>query len=95
MTGRNLAAERNPSRNPHFSRRWRDDPLGLPDFQHLGREIAPQVVEDVGRRAIGQWLDKASGGHGAVAANAFRQADAIRERLGLEWSDLIQERRAA
>ena len=92
---RNHAAERDPARNPNFARRWVDDPLQLPDFQHLGREVAPQAVEDVARRTIGRWLDKASDGHGAVAAEAFREADSIRERLGLEWSDLIQERRAA
>ncbi len=92
---RNKAAERDPGRNANFSRRWVDDPLRLPDFQHLGREVAPQVVEDVGRRAIGQWLDKASEAHGAVAAEAFRQADAIRRKMGLDWTDLIEERSAA
>ncbi len=93
--GRDLAAERNPSRNPHFKRRWRDDPLQLPDLQHLGREVAPKVVEDVGCRAISRWLDRASEAHGAPAAVAFREADAIRVRLGLDWTDLIQERQAA
>ena len=95
MTGRNLAAERNPSRNPHFRRRWIDDPLQLPDLQHLGREVAPKVVDDIGRRAISRWLDRASGGHGAVAATAFRRADAIRQELRIEWSNLIEERSAA
>ncbi len=92
---RNHAAERDPGRNPNFARRWADDPLRLPDFKHLGREVAPQVVEDVGRRAIGRWLDKASGTHGAPAAEAFRQADSIRLKMGLAWNDLIHERRAA
>ena len=92
---RNHAAGRDPARNPNFSRRWVDDPLRLPDFQHLGREVAPLVVEDVGRRAIGRWLDKASGTHGAVAANAFRQADSIRLKMGLAWEDLIEHRSAA
>ena len=78
---RDFLAERDPSRNSQFQRRWVDDPLRLSDFQHLGREVAPQVVEDAGRRAIGCWLDKASGTHGAVAAKAFRQADDIRQRL--------------
>ena len=92
---RNPAAERDPGRNANFSRRWADDPLRLPDFPHLGREVAPQVVEDVGRRAIGRWLDKASETHGAVAAEAFRQADDIRQRLGLAWGELIDATRAA
>ena len=92
---RDHAAERNPDCNASFSRRWADDPLELPDFQHLGHEVAPRVVEDVGRRAIGRWLDKASETHGAVAAEAFRQADAIRRKLGLGWEDLIQGQKAA
>ena len=87
--------ESDPGRNKHFQRRWSDDPLRLPDFQHLDRELDPQVVENVGRRAIGRWLDKASETHGAVAAEAFRQADAIRQKMGLAWADLIQEQEAA
>ena len=95
MNGRNLATERDPGRNPYFQRCWVDDPLQLPDLQHLDREVAPRVVEDVGRRAIGRWLDKASRTHGAPAAKAFREADSIRQSLGLEWGDLIDERSAA
>ena len=91
----NYAAQSDPGRNPNFSRTWGDDPLGLPGFRHLEREIGPQAVEDVGRRAIGDWLDRASEGHGAVAAEAFRQADSIRRKLGLAWDDLIDGRRAA
>ena len=92
---RNYAAERNPSRNANFSRRWIDDPPKLPDFQHLGREVAPKVVEDVARRAVGRWLTTASETHGAVAAKAFKEADSIRRKLGLEWADLVEERSAA
>ena len=44
---RDFLAERDPNRNPQFQRRWVDDPLGLPDFQHLGREVAPRVVESL------------------------------------------------
>ena len=92
---RNHAAERDPGRNANFSRRWVDDPLQLPDFQHLGREVAPRVVEDVARRAIGHWLARASGARGTPAAEAFRQADAIRRKMGLAWEDLIEQRSAA
>ncbi len=92
---RNHAAERDPSRNANFARRWADDPLRLPDFQHLDREVTPQTVQDAGRRAIGRWLDKASEAHGAPAAEAFRQADSIRRKLGLGWEDLIEHRSAA
>lgn len=89
---RNHAAERDPNRNPNFARRWTDDPLRLPDFQHLDREVTPQAVKDVGRRAIGRWLDRASRTHGAPAAEAFKQADSIRRKLGLAWDDLIEQR---
>ena len=92
---RDHAAERDPSRNPNFSRQWVDDPLQLPDLQHLGCEIAPQVVEDVGRRAIAHWLDKAAQAQGPTASKAFRRADDIRRRLGLAWTDLIDQRSAA
>lgn len=92
---RDHAAERDPARNASFSRRWADDPLGLPDFQHLDREVAPRIVEDAGRRAIGRWLAIASRAHGVTAAEAFQEADAIRLKMGLAWEDLIQEQQAA
>ena len=69
--GLNFAGQSNPSRNAAFSRIWADDPLDLQGFKHLGREVIPQVVEDVGRRAIGRWLDKASEAHGAPAAEGI------------------------
>ena len=93
--GLNFAGRSNPSRNAAFSRPWADEPLDLQGFQHLGREVIPRVVEDVGRRAIGRWLDRASEAHGASAAEAFRQADSIRLKMGLAWNDLIDGRRAA
>ena len=92
---RNHAAERDPGCNANFSRRWADDPLRLPDFQHLGREVAPRIVEDAGRRAIGRWLDQAAQTHGPKAFEAFKEADSIRQRLGLAWGELIHKRRAA
>ena len=92
---RDFIAERDPGRNPQFQRRWVDDPLTLPDFQHLGREVAPRVVDDVARRAIGNWLDKASKAPSRQSAEAFRQADAIRRKMGLGWEDLIDQRSAA
>ncbi len=92
---RDHAAERDPGRNANFSRRWVDDPLRLPDFQHLGREVAPQVVEDVGRRAIAHWLDKAGQTRGQESTRAFQEADHIRRQLGLAWGELIDAQRAA
>ena len=92
---RDLAAERDPARNANFARAWADDPLKLPDLKHLGREVVPRVFEDASRRAIGRWLEKASETHGAVAAEAFREADSIRRKLGLAWEDLIEQRSAA
>ena len=93
--GLNFAGQSNPRRNAAFSRIWADDPLDLQGFRHLGRDVIPQVVEDVGRRAVASWLDKASEAHGASAAEAFRQADSIRRKMGLEWGDLIGQRAAA
>ncbi len=93
--GGDYTIQGDPSRNLQFQRRWVDDPLRLPDFQHLGREVAPRVVEDVGRRAIGRWLDKASEAPSRQSAEAFRQADAIRRKMGLDWSDLIDGRKTA
>ena len=93
--GRDFAAQSDPGRNPQFGRTWSDDPLALPVFKNLDREIGPQAVEDAGRRAIGDWLDRASKGHGTAAARAFSEADAIRRKLGLAWEDLINQRSAA
>ncbi len=93
--GRNYPLQGDPSHNPQFQRRWVDDPLDLPDFQHLDREVTPKVFEDVGRRAIARWLNRAAQMQGRKAFEAFKQADSIRERLGLAWNDLIRERRAA
>ena len=84
-----------PDANSHFRRCWEDDPLSLPEVQHLGREIAPRVVEDVARQAIGRWFNKASEVQARQAAEAFRQADAIRRKMGLAWEDLIEQRSAA
>ena len=92
---RDFLAERDPSRNPQFQRHWADDPLSLPDFQHLSREVAPHVVESAARHAIAGWLDKAAQTHNEQATKAFQQANAIRQTLGLDWHDLINERRAA
>ena len=92
---RDFLAERDPSRNSQFQRRWVDDPLRLPDLHHLGREVAPQVVEDVGRRAIVRWLDKAGETRGQKSTRAFQQADHIRRQLGLDWGELIDATRAA
>ena len=92
---RDFASMSNPSHNGQFSRRWADDPLGLPDFQHLGREIVPKVIELTGRRAIARWLDRAAQTQGATSTKAFSEADAIRRKMGLAWGDLIKQRSAA
>ncbi len=95
MTNRDHAAMADPSRNRQFQRRWADDPLCLPDFQHLGREVAPRVLEETGRRAIARWLNQAAQAQGAAATKAFNEADAIRRKMGLAWEDLIEHRSAA
>ena len=93
--GRNYAIQGDPNRNSQFQRRWVDDPLGLPDFQHLGREIAPKALEETGRRAIVRWLGRAAQAQGTAATKAFNEADAIRQKMGLAWEDLIEQRSAA
>lgn len=59
------------------------------------KSIVTQVVEGVARRAIGRWLDKAAEAQNGEAADAFRQADAIRRKMGLDWVELIDARKAA
>ena len=93
--GRNYPLQGDPSHNPQFQRRWVDDPLGLPDIQHLGREVTPKVFQVVGRRAIARWLDQAAQTNGTAATKAFSEADAIRRKMGLAWEDLIEQRSAA
>ena len=93
--GRNYPIQGDPSRNPHFQRRWVDDPLALPGFRHLDREVAPKVVESTGRRAIARWLDQATQAQGIAATKAFNEADSIRRKMGLAWGDLIEHRSAA
>ncbi len=57
--------------------------------------VVAQVVEDVARRAIGRWLDKAAEAQNGESAGAFRQADAIRRKMGLDWVELTDARNAA
>ena len=59
-------------------------------FRHVGSLVADET-ESAGQAAIAQCLDRASQGD----ARAFQEADYIRQRLGLEWADLIDHRRAA
>ena len=96
MNGRNYSLQNDPNFNPNFQRRWvDDDPLGLPDFNHLDREVAPRVIESTGRRAIARWLDLAAQAQGIAATRAFNEADTIRRKMGLAWEDLIEQRRVA
>ncbi len=92
---RDFLAECDPGRNPQFQRRWVDNPLRLPDFQRLGREVSPQVAEGAGRRAIACWLNKAGQTRGQESTRAFQEADHIRRQLGLAWGEMINATRAA
>ncbi len=85
----------NPDANFHFRRRWADDPLDGRGLEHLGREVAPRILDDVGRRAIRYWLRRASKTQNGQAAEAFRQADLIRQKFGWTWKSLIDRRVAA
>ncbi len=59
-------------------------------FQNIGSLVA-NVAERASRAAIARLLHRASNGD----THAFREADVIRQRLGFEWADLIEERKAA
>ena len=89
------AAQSDPARNPNLARRWTGDPLDDRGLRHLGDEVAPLVVEGIGRRAIACWLDKAAQARNREATDAFCEADNIRRTLSLDWRDLIDERWAA
>ena len=76
---RDFLAERDPSHNPHFQRRWVDDPLGLPDFQHaqpLGPGEQARLVEmfRLALAAAQEWRS---------ARRSRQQAGALTSRSGL------------
>ena len=54
-------------------------------------EVAAELTGATGRVAIIRLLERAGQGD----ADAFQQADQIRQYLGLEWPDLIEVKRAA
>ena len=72
--GRNYSLQGDPSHNPQFQRRWVDDPLSLPDSQHIAREAAPkgafnhkrqrqiEHVHRLGVRAVGELLRQVAEG---------------------------------
>ena len=63
---------------------------GPQPWQRVG-EVAAGLTKETGRAAIAHWLNRASEGD----ADAFQQADQIRQRLGLTWNDLLNVRTAA
>ena len=65
-------------------------PPAPPPWRAVGQALA-SVIDSSGRAAISRLLQRASNGD----AQAFQEADVIRRRLGLEWADLIDRRRAA
>ena len=75
--GRDYTIQGDPSRIPQFQRHWVDDPLSLPDFAHFDREVAPRVVEDVGRRAIERWLGAMNPGAGGFFRGRERVSGAV------------------
>ena len=73
-SSRDFASMSDPGNNPQFGRRWVDDPLSLPDFQHLAREATPkgafnlkrqrqiEHVHRLGVRAVGELLHQVAKG---------------------------------
>ncbi len=73
-----------------MSDRRKKYPTAPPPWCSIG-EVVADLTESTGRVAIARLLQCTSNGD----AQAFREADVIRRRLGLEWADLIEERKAA
>ena len=65
-------------------------PTAPPPWRPVGQALA-SVTAAAGRAAIACLLQRASQGD----TRAFREADVIRQQLGFEWADLIEERKAA
>ena len=65
-------------------------PTAPPPWRVVGQVLA-SVTNSSGRAAIARLLQRASQGD----RDAFEGADQIRQRLGLEWADLIEQRKAA
>ena len=57
-------------------------------MRHLA-DIMPGIVFDTGKRAIATHLGRATDAVGNEAVNAFRQADGVRKRMGLDWHVLL------
>ena len=88
---RNYAAQADPSRNPHFRRRWSEPPSeGL---RPVG-EIAAKITNDIATRAVARWLQQADELDGEDRAVCLETADAIIRTAGMKWAD-FGPRRAA
>ena len=61
-----------------------------PPWRAVGQVLA-SVTDSSGRAAITRLLQRASQGD----RDAFKSADQIRQMLDLEWTDLIEEHKAA
>ena len=92
---RDLSRCSDPSLNPAFERHWRDTLQTARQFRCLARELPLRTVRRAARRTIIRWLEQGMETRGRKRAFAFKQANRIRCQFGLDWEDLIQERRAA
>ena len=86
---RNFSKSSDPNHNFAFRRSWHDEPQRAGGLQHLGREVAPKVLEGVARKMMARWLETAAQTHNGEAAKAFQEAENIRRNLGIEWAELL------
>jgi hypothetical protein len=90
---RNYAAQSDPARNPHFSRRWAEPPRA-DNFKSIG-QVTDKVVDDTAKRAIAHWLQQAAALDGEEAQAALEVADSIRAMMACSWDELMGLGRAA
>ncbi len=88
---RNFSKLSDPNHNFAFRRSWHDEPQRAGGLQHLGREVAPKVLEGVARKMMARWLETAAQTHNGEAAKAFQEAENIRRTLGIEWTELLDQ----
>ena len=63
--------------------------IGSPHLMRHLADIMPGIAADTGRRTIAHHLSRATDAVGNEAVNAFRQADGVRRRMGLDWHVLL------
>lgn len=79
-----------PLDNRDFLRAW-GEPPALPPVRGMSRRASLQHA----RSALARLLRQASQADPETAAAAIREADRLRRRVGVTWTELVAQRRAA